>query len=82
MHKRELKSAIREQGYKKFRFGKVKRAHELCREIRICTPNEPGKVYIGYVPFGDSKNGNQEIYVCVKANRNWNFAIMQELIVE
>ena len=78
MNKHQLKQKIREQGYTNFKFGNATQVMNLCREIRICMPNEVGKVYDGF----DTDKNERQYWVCVKATKFIPSNIMQRIYIK
>ena len=60
---------------KGYKTGKAKPVWKCVREIRICTPNELGKIYT----CSDFGNSEIEQWMCIKINKNYNDNIMQKV---
>jgi len=62
---------------KGYKTGKAQPLWMCIREIRICTPNELGKIYDGY----NDKTFEVEYWMCIKIKKNYNFNIMQRVFI-
>jgi hypothetical protein len=62
---------------KGYKTGKAQPLWRCCREIRICCPNELGKIYDGL----NTLTGEYEYWMCIKINANYNDNIMQRVFL-
>jgi len=62
---------------KGYKTGKAQPVWHCCREIRICCPNELGKIYDGFNTITEEK----EYWMCIKINKNYNDNIMQRIFL-
>ena len=60
---------------KGYKTGKAQPVWKCAREIRICTPNELGKIHT----CSDWDNSGVEQWMCIKINNNYNDNIMQKV---
>ncbi len=60
---------------KGYKTGKAQPVWKCCRQIRICMPNELGKIYEGL----NTLTNEYEYWICIKLNNNYNDNIMQRI---